>query len=143
MPVSRSISSLSLIRLLRPCSRAQGGTLGPGFYPVCGGTYSLKAHRLPGWGKVSIRSPRLRYMRVSCERNSLRPLRLRPLLRLAVQFQIHLLIVEAQMTYYVGGCGYRVRIVPDECFPSLTARLHRVIRRHPLVGTFRFLVARE
>src|SRR5215208_6751454 len=142
MPVSRSISSLSLIRLrlLRPRSRAQGGTLAPRFYPAFGRTCSLKTHRLPGWGKVSIRSPRLRYGRVSC---SLRPLRLRPLLRLAVHFQIHLLMEEAQITFYVGGRRYRIRIVPDKCFPSLTAGLYRVVRRHPLVGTLRFLVARE
>src|SRR5687768_8087934 len=137
MPVSRSISSLSLIRLrlFRPCSRAQGGTQVPGFYPVFGGTYSLKTHWLPRWGRASIRSPHLRHRRVSCGRNWLRPLRLRPLLRLAVHLEVHLLIEEAQMTFYVGGCRYRVRIVPDECFPSLTARLHRVVRRHPLVGT--------
>src|SRR5215211_4413613 len=125
MAVFRSIFFLSLIRLFRPRSRAQGGTLAPGFYPVFGGTYSLKTHRLPGWGKDSIRSPPLRYWRVSRGRNSLRPLRLRPLLRLAVHFRIHLLIEEAQMAFYIGGCGYGVRIVPDECFLSLTARLHR------------------
>src|SRR5215212_584750 len=145
MPVSRSISSLFQIRLrlFRPRSRPQGGTSAPGFYPVFGGTYSLKTHRLPGWGKASIRSLRLRHRRVSCERNSLRPLRQRPLLRLAVHFQIHLLIEEAQMTFYVGGCGYGRRVVPDDCFPSLTASLHRVVRRNPFVGTFRVLVARE
>ena len=61
----------------------------------------------------------------------------------AVHFQIHLLIEEAQMAFYASGCGYGGRIVPDDCFPGLTARLHRVVRRNPLVGTFRFLVARE
>ena len=91
--------------------------------------------------RASIRSPHLRHRRVSRERNSLRPLRL--LLRLAVHFQIHLLIEEAQMAFYASGCGYGGRIVPDDCFPGLTARLHRVVRRNPLVGTFRFLVARE
>src|SRR5215211_1193263 len=73
MAVFRSIFFLSLIRLFRPRSRAQGGTLAPGSYPVFGGTYSLKTHRLPGWGKDSIRSPPLRYWRVSRGRNSLRP----------------------------------------------------------------------
>jgi hypothetical protein len=47
------------------------------------------------------------------------------------------------MTFYVGSFGYRVRIVPDECFPGLTASLHRVVRRNPLIGTFCLLVARE
>src|SRR5687767_15899395 len=145
MPVSRSISSLSLIRLrlLRPRSRAQDGALAPGFNPVLGGTYSLKTHRLPGWGRGSISSSRLWRRRVRRRRSSLRPLRLQPLLRLAVHFQIHLLVEEAQMAFYVGGCGYGGRIVPDDRFPHLTARLHRVVRRSPLVRTRRILVAGE
>jgi hypothetical protein len=92
---------------------------------------------------ASIRSPHLRHRRVSRERNSLRPLRPRPLLRLAVHFQIHLLIEVAQMVFYAGGCGYGGRIVPEDRFPGLTTRLHRVVRRNPLVGKLRSLVARE
>src|SRR5215213_11660130 len=129
MPVFRSIFFLSLIRLFRPRSRAQGGTLAPGFYPVFGGTYSLKTHRLPGWSKISIRPPRLRHRKANCGRNSLRPLRLRPLLRLAVHFQIYLLIVEAEMVLYAGGSRYGARVIPDECFLDLTTSLHRVVGR--------------
>src|SRR5215218_104333 len=122
MPVSRSISSLSLIRLrlLRPVPvrRWHAGA------------------RVLSCFRRDILSTDASVARMGQDQYT------PPLLRLAVHFQIHLLIEEAQMTFYVGGCRYRVRIVPDECFPSLTAHLHRVVGRHPLVGTFRFLVAR-
>src|SRR5215208_7504189 len=47
------------------------------------------------------------------------------------------------MGLFVGGRGYGGRVVPYEGFPGLTAGLHRVVGRNPLVGASRLFVARE
>jgi hypothetical protein len=50
---------------------------------------------------------------------ALRPLRLGPLLHLAVHLKVYLLVEEGQKALYLGGLGYRIGVVPDEVLKSL------------------------
>jgi hypothetical protein len=52
---------------------------------------------------------------------------------LAVDFELDLLVVEAQVVFYLLGLRQRLRIVPDEVLDDLTVRMHGVVRRDALV----------
>src|SRR5207248_3279845 len=72
--------------------------------------------------------------------DQLRPGRDRPLLQLAVDVDIHLLVEEAEILFDAGALGDRVGVAPDDVLQLGAADLRRPVRRLALVRTARVLV---
>src|SRR5215218_10944826 len=64
---------------------------------------------------------------------SLRPLRLGPLLLLAIHLEVHPLVEEGQKPLYLSGLRDRLRVVPDEVLDPIRSGLNRPVRGDPLV----------